>query len=343
MTQPWPALLYALALATSAPASSPADAPDHTCSWTFLGGSPASSSSCVPPQVTFSTPGPKKVTLKVCTSSCSSITKTVLVANPRPAIVKITPSKTTLYPGDSVTLTASVQGRQPLITSWTLPGNRTASTNPVTVTVPTSSTRILLEVSNSAGTARSSIYLPVLNPRPRGSIQLAPPTPYLGDRVTASAQVTGRPPLAYRWTLQPDGLSSTSETFVWDSSPAKPGLRRLELSLSNASGSVKLSRIFRLDPPPLAISFAPVCPSLCFFSPGQPVQFALALHPSAEPTKYEYDWHGDGSFEVVSPVPIQSYAYLKTGSFRPRMRLSAPGGRTLTLLSTRILVVSNPR
>jgi hypothetical protein len=83
---------------------------------------PEGGSTAQNPAVAFATPGAKSVTLTVCNRSgqCSSITKTVLVLDPRPAIgagaFSVTPAR--LEQGQSVLLDAEASGKPPLAYSW---------------------------------------------------------------------------------------------------------------------------------------------------------------------------------------------------------------------------------
>ena len=62
----------------------------YSCFWSFPGATPASSESCAPTPVRFSSPGNKRVTLKTCAGErCSSVTKIVVVLDPRPRISTI--------------------------------------------------------------------------------------------------------------------------------------------------------------------------------------------------------------------------------------------------------------
>jgi PKD repeat protein len=74
------------------------------------------------PKVVFTSPGPKSVTLTVCNPAgqCSSVTHTVLVLDPRPAVggFSVTPAR--LEQGQSVLLDATGTGQPPLSYSWQL-------------------------------------------------------------------------------------------------------------------------------------------------------------------------------------------------------------------------------
>ena len=73
------------------------------------------------PTVTFSTPGPKQVTLEVCNEgACNSITQTVIVLDPMPAIVSAVVGAATAEAGQLVSLSGSGTGQPPLVYTWRL-------------------------------------------------------------------------------------------------------------------------------------------------------------------------------------------------------------------------------
>lgn len=198
-----------------------------------------------------------------------------------------------------------------------------------------------LTASNASRSATFPLSLYVLDPRPRASIRISPSPAYTGQTIVAEASATGRPPFSYRWKLSPEGVGSTSPTFSWSSAGAPAGLRSLELTLSNAAGSQKVTRSFRLQTPPLILSFAPICPNLCFFPPGSTVSFELRTSESPAPARFEYDWEGDGRFDDSSSSPLTAHTFPKAGHFRPRVRVSS--GRTETAFSGRYVhITSSP-
>ena len=72
------------------------------------------------PTVVFTSPGPQSVTLTVCNAAgeCSSVTKTVLVLDPRPAVGGFSVTPPRLEQGQGVLLDAAGSGAPPLSYSW---------------------------------------------------------------------------------------------------------------------------------------------------------------------------------------------------------------------------------
>ncbi len=96
---------------------------------------------------------------------------------------------------------------------------------------------------------------------------------------------------------------------------------------------------------PLAITlFRARCSfGVCTFQVGAPVTFDQQV--SGDPDLYEYDWDGNGSFEVSSSVPVTTHTYTSpflTG-FRPQMRISR-GGEQVTFIHLEAITVqaANP-
>lgn len=83
------------------------------------------------PTVTFTSPGPKQVSVKVCNEiSCSTVTKTVMVLDPRPVIASVASVPPVVGLGLGVTLSAQTSGRPALTHRWVI--TRGASTLTVT-------------------------------------------------------------------------------------------------------------------------------------------------------------------------------------------------------------------
>lgn len=314
----------------------------HTCSWVFPGGVPSTSSSCQPPLVTFSRPGPKRVTLTVCAGPfCDSASKTLQVLEPRPRIAGIVPQPLPAYDDEPVTLTAETTGKPPLSYSWKLPDGSRLTGNPVVLApeaVSPNAATVRLTVTNDEGSASRSLSLKVLSPSPRiRSVTLSPNPIYPQSTLSAAAEATGRPPITYRWTF-PDGktLEGASVTWTVPDLPAKS--HPVVLDVSNASGTATSRRTFRVLPPAALRGFEPVCPGPCVFRIGQAVGFEIET--SLTSPIFEIDWNGDGTYDenVTSLHPTHSFT--SSGFFRPRLRVRLGDGRLEVRSSSRILTIT---
>jgi PKD repeat protein len=141
-------LLTPLLLATAIASNPPAEA--------------TSTSSFPNPRVTFTSPGPKIITLRVCNSGgCSTTTRTIVVLDPLPKISSILGPSTVGTAQGSVLYSASVTGKPPLSTSWTLAypdTTQTTSSSPSLTLTPleVGPHTITLKASNLSGLTSAS-------------------------------------------------------------------------------------------------------------------------------------------------------------------------------------------
>jgi hypothetical protein len=335
--------LVTLFFAAAGPAPAAPAAPVHTCRWSFPGGTPAASTSCTPPPVRYATPGPKPVTLTVCSPSgrCTTVKKQLTVLDPRPAVARIEAEPAAPYVGDPLHLSAKVSGKPPLSWLWTLPGGATASG--LQAVVPTARLApglltVKLRLSNRSGTANRTLYLRLQDPKPViSALSLSSTTPTTGSLLRATPTVSGRPPLAFLWTLDGQALS-TASPLAWEVSGVAAGAHTLALRVGNAAGFATLARTITVQQP-LIRDFRPVCPNLlCLFSISTAVAFELALDPAAHPLRYDYDWSGNGTFTESSPAPVPIHVYTEPGNYRLRVRVTTAFGSEVRLASQFLLV-----
>jgi PKD repeat protein len=129
---------------------------------------PTQTSSFPNPTISFSTPGTKTVTLRVCNSGgCSSKTTTLQVLDPSPRIAAISGPAIVGTAQPTPTYTATTTGKPPLLRTWTLTspdGSSTSSTADTVSLAPTlaGSYTVNLRASNFSGTASSSLPVSVV-------------------------------------------------------------------------------------------------------------------------------------------------------------------------------------
>jgi PKD repeat protein len=317
----------------------------HTCRWSFPGGTPVTSTFCAPPAVRYRTPGVKTVTLTVCAAyphgPCTTVTKPLTVLDPRPVVAGLKTNPLEPYVGDTLHLTATASGKPPFTWLWNLPGAATATTNPAVLETARLAPGLLtlkVRATNSAGSAMRTLYVRLLDPKPiLTGLSLSTTTPAVGSLLTASPNMTGRQPLTFRWTLDGQTLG-TERTLSWQVVGVAPGQHNLALRVANAAGAASLSRTVTVQQPQI-LDFRPVCPNLiCLFSVDTPVAFDLVLAPSAQPTRFEYDWTGNGPFTEASPTPVSSHIYMEPGNYRPRVRVTTAAGFEIHAASQFLLV-----
>jgi len=115
------------------------------------------------PAMTFSTAGSREVTLQACNAlGCSSVTKTVTLLDPKPAVS--TASFAPLLPeaGQMVRLTAAGTGKPPLAYSWQAAQASLSGTTVWwnTAGLPAGAYSVSLQIQNGSGTA--TLPLPII-------------------------------------------------------------------------------------------------------------------------------------------------------------------------------------
>ncbi len=178
---------------TAAPGSSPGAA----------AAGPAGGSSEQNPTVVFTTPGPQTVTLTACNAAgCSSITKTVTVLDPRPAVSSFSATPARLEQGQSVLLDATASGAPPLAYSWqVLRGGVVVGTlfgagaSWPTAGAPAGTYTASVSVTNGFGTAGESADFTVV-PASATRFFTVPPCRALDTRLSHQPLVGPGPPLA---------------------------------------------------------------------------------------------------------------------------------------------------
>jgi PKD repeat protein len=99
---------------------------------------------------------------------------------------------------------------------------------------------VTLTVCNAAGCSQKIKTIPVLDPVPRVASALAQPTPVpIGQIVTLSAKATGKPPIAFHWTVT---SPSNAVTFLdgnpasWPTARLAPGTYSVDVRADSPSG-----------------------------------------------------------------------------------------------------------
>ncbi|PZV76091.1 gliding motility-associated-like protein [Algoriphagus aquaeductus] len=179
------------------------DSGTPTYKWTFEGGVPATSSSLDPGPVTFSTPGPKKITLEVISSCGSTTTEKIFTINELP-VANAGPDAE-ICNGEEIKLTGIASGGTgPYTYQWTsTPTSTITGANTATPTVkPNQTTVYKLTVRDQATNCISTdeVEIKVI------------PAPIIQFDIPNQEICSGETTKAVNLTTIPSG-----ETFTWTS------------------------------------------------------------------------------------------------------------------------------
>ncbi len=151
---------------------------------------------------------------------------------------------------------------------------------------------------------------------------------YGGDTVELQDLSSGSP-TSWAWDFKDNGTVDSTEqhpTWTVPESSTYPRGWPIRLTACNQYGCAdSLVNLVAHDPavPEIsidefrAIAFCSV--GRCFVDQGAEIEFRQQF--TGSPTRYDYDWDGDGHFEDAgNPVPKTHHTYYTAGSFTPRMR-----------------------
>jgi len=222
-------------------------APFTSTSWTFTGGTPASSTAANPTNICYNTPGTYQVILTV-TNAGGTDTETqagfITVTNcTTPPIASFTASDQTPCTNDCISFTNTSTGGPFTSTSWTFTGGTPASStaaNPTNICYNTPGTyQVILTVTDANGTDTETQagFITVTNCSlpPVASFTASSTTVCVGEVVTLTDNSTNNPS-SWSWTLA-GGTPASSTTQNPTVTYAAPGVYSVSLTATNGSGS----------------------------------------------------------------------------------------------------------
>jgi PKD repeat protein len=312
--------------------------------WTFSGGNPPTGTASSVP-VTFSTKGQKAISLTASNTHGPNVKQdTITVHQTAPGVTGVGVSPAGAKVCQPITLTANdLEGKPPLDIQWQVLNSAqqqvaTGSgssfvwqTQGLTAGNYTANVFVGKTGYPSAG-ASSPVTLGALTPLPAALSFTPTNQPFAAGTVTFSAlgvagatewkwdfgdgTVTG-------WSNNPDNGGVITHAYttigpkivkVWVRNCAEqgPGGNGVE----SAPLAITITQVA-----PLKINnFQAICQIFCDFSPTQAVNFDVQVE--GDPTEYQYDWDGDGSYEQVSATKITSHTYaVRDTPYFPRLRL----------------------
>ena len=310
-----------------------------TWAWDFDGDGSTDSAQADPLPWIAPTAGPFPRTIQArltVTNAQGSDTTTVpiIVRDPAPVVAGVNADQTTAFPCSVVTFSGDdVQGKAPLTYDWQVFSGGSSVASGTTETyawnVPGNATpgtyQGRLVVSNNFGQSAVRQRDVTIQALPQLTTPVATSgTPNFGDvSFTVSAQG------ATSWTW--DFGDGTVETFTDPSAGQAPvhtydavGTYVVKATVDNCRDEAQTTtiQVQVTEVNALVIEqFGAQC-SFCIFDTGQTIAFAMVV--SGDPTSYEFDWDGNGTFEDTTTVPsggAVTHVYNSPGSFTPSVRI----------------------
>lgn len=215
-----------------------------TYSWTFAGGTPATST-IANPTVTFSSTGPHIVTLTVTNAGGSDTeTQTITIVTCAPPVAAFTPSVNPVCEGQCINFTnSSTSSAGSFTSSWTFVGatpSTSSSTNPSSICYSTAgSYAVVLIVTdvNGADTIATTITVNPCVIAPVANFSMVNDTICLNQCIDFT-DLSSNAPTTWSWVFA-GGASPSSSTLQNPSSICFPtaGSFPVTLTVSNASGT----------------------------------------------------------------------------------------------------------
>jgi PKD repeat protein len=239
-------------------------------------------------------------------STTQTLTLPVEPAAARPVIASFTADPTTIYAGDSTSLSWQVSGATSLAIS---PGVGVVTGTSVAVT-PTANTTYVLTATNATGSVTRSVPVTVA-PRPVPppfiqAFQVSPVSIIAGEQATLSWSVDGATDLQ----IQPDIGAVTGNSIV----VAPTATRTYQLTATNAGGTVSRTVTLEVLPPepPPSIGFFLASPSS--IAPGASSTLTWSVTGAATVSLIADTGSGPGpvtgSSYTVSPTATTTYTLI---------------------------------
>jgi len=235
----------------------------------------------------------------VVTNSVGSVTSNnaALTVNAVLSVPTITtqPSNQTVTAGQTVTLSVTASGTAPLSYQWTkngttISGATSASyTTPATIGADNGAT-FSVTVTNSVGSATSSVAILTVNISPSLTTQPVRQTVNMGQTATFSVTASGTAPLSYQWQKNGTNISgATSSSYTTPATAISDSGATFDVVVTNPAGSVTSSIVT------LTVNISPsltVQPMNQTVNAGQTATFSVTAMGTPAPA---YQWRKNGT------------------------------------------------
>jgi hypothetical protein len=233
----------------------------------------------------------------------SNAVLTVSVADSPPSIVA-QPQSLTRNQGGSATFGVTVAGSVPLYYQWSLNGTPLSGATQNTYTdsnvQPADAGTYVLVVTNTFGSATSSVALLTVIVPPTIGTQPQSQAVIQGANVTFAASATGTPPLFFQWRKGAANISGATGTSYTLNNVQAASAGTYSLVVTNAAGSATSGNAVLTVYVPPAITAQPQGQTV---SAGANVTFAVTASGNPAPG---YQWRRNGA--NISGATASSYA-----------------------------------
>jgi|GEM_PF-845697 len=318
-------------------------------SWTFEGGTPATSTD-QHPKVTFTTPGSYAVSLTA-TNSGGSDTKSVssfITVNkiPVPPVADFIADVTSLKEGGTVAFTDQ-SSNTPATWNWTFEGGNPASSteqNPVVVYETAGTYNVSLTVSNADGEDSKTVidYMTVTESTPPVANFTANTTSVTVGNNIQFTDLSDNNPETWAWEF-PGGTPATSNDQHPSVTYNSTGTYDVTLTVTNADGhnTVTMTGYITVNPEEQQVTVTPPVAQFAMSSnsieTGQSVSFTD--QSSNSPTSWQ--WTFENGDPATSTEQNPTVTYNAAGSFAVTLVATNDGGSNTKSLQSAV-VVSDP-
>ena len=163
-------------------------------------------------------------------------------------VITTQPAKATVTVGQTATFTVAAAGTAPLSYQWTKNGMSVGTNSATYTTAATTSSdnnaKIQVMVSNSKGSAPSSVATLTVDAaptKPTITTQPANATVTVGQTATFTVVATGTAPLTYQWTKNGTNVGTNSATYTTAATALADNGAKIQVTVSNSKGSAPSS------------------------------------------------------------------------------------------------------